>query len=70
MCLDDVNKAFWRGLQLIKEAILLELKAADVDKVVLDEMELCLSLALRPQTRLCAPTSDEWCLGYDVWTIL
>ncbi|KIM57919.1 hypothetical protein SCLCIDRAFT_28446 [Scleroderma citrinum Foug A] len=36
---DDVNGAFQRGLQLIKEAALREMKASDVEERILDNVE-------------------------------
>ena len=37
--LEDVNGAFQRGLQLIKEAAVWEMKAGDVEERVLDDVE-------------------------------
>ena len=37
--LEDMNGAFQRGLQLIKEAAVREMKAGDVEERVLDDVE-------------------------------
>ena len=64
--LDDVNNAFLRGLELVKETILLELKATDADEAVFNKMELwsppsCLA---DPDTFMCALRSGAWDIAY------
>jgi len=65
-CLDDVNNTFLCGLELVKETILLELKAADADEAVFNKMELwsppsCLA---DPDTFMCALRSGAWDTAY------